>query len=449
MGLIVTSYRLCFVYIPCSVVVFHLSIPFRISSRCLSPPRQRWPFEPCFLGRSSDATNQRSPAMSTPSQSDGGTPKARPTSFPAPSSSYQAFQLPTSTSEGSPLHSHTLNPASTSVARTTPYLDIRPSLGNRSVRSPPPIEFLAASTSQVSDLSGASKRGPNSFISEVSTQNDVSPHRGRERWRKTPKSRIVGKEEWTVFGQLMEGHRAAVSSAATRSLSRPGRNRPRRSTVTLPTSESTSSNSVTTPSRQRADRSTIQPASSSSTVTFSPRSSRPIDTHNLSSSPRSLLLNSGPMLSARHITEEPFPVIHAHEGEEALVAHHRLSTEVVDTRPPSHYDASGTKNKKPSSRSPSPSQSSHSESSDTDEEASEDSSPRPSTIVNPTKRKWFFFTLPPLTALQRNVLKCGLAYFLASLFTLVPYLASFISDISSFGHGHGKPSPSAHLISTV
>ena len=426
--------------------MLHLSIPFQISSRCPSRRRQRWHLEPYFLGRSSDATNRRSPAMSTPSQSEGGTPKARPTSFPTPSSSYQAFQLPTSTSEGSSLRPHTLNPTNTSVARSTPYLDVRPSLGNRSVSSPPPIEFLTTSTSQVSEISGTSNRGPNSIISEVSASNDVSPHRGRERWRKTPKSRIAGKEEWTVFGQLMEGHRAAVSSAATRSLSRPGRNRPRRSTVTLPTSESTSSNNVTTPPRRRADRVTLQPTSSSSTATFSLRSSRPIDTQNVSSFSRSLVLNSGLMFSARHITEEPFPVIHAHEGEEALVAHHRLSTEVVNTRPPSHYDTTGTKTKKPSSRSPSPSQSSHSESSDTDEEASEDSSP---TIINPTKRKWLSFTLPTLTVLQRNVLKCGLAYFFASLFTLVPYLASFISDISSFGHGHGKPSPSAHLISTV
>ena len=382
--------------------------------------------------------------MSSPSQSDGGTPKARPTSFPAPSSSYQAFQLPTSTSKGSSVHSHTLATTSTSVARTTPYLDVRPNLGNRSVSSPP-TEFLAPSMS----LPGASKGGSNSVISEVSALSGASPHRGRERWRKNPKSRITDKEEWTVFGQLMEGHRAAVSSAATRSLSRPGTNRHRRSTITLPTSESTSTNSFTTPPRQRADRITVQSTSSSSTFTISPRSHRPISPRNASPPPRSLAPNSGLLLSPRHITEEPFPVIHAHEGEEALVAHHRLSTEVVGTVLPSRYDTSDTRSKRPRSRSPSSSQSSHSDSSDTDEETSEDTSPRPSAIVNPTKRKWFFLPLPTLNVLQRNVLKCGLAYFFASLFTLVPYLASFISDISSFGHGHGKPSPSAHLIATV
>jgi len=400
-------------------------------------------------GRSSDATSRCSVAMSSPSQSDASTSKARPTSFPAPSSSYQAFQLPTSTSEVPSLHSHRLSTTSTATARTTPhlqYLDVRPSLGNRSVSSPP-TEFLTPSMSQVSELSGASKRGPNSVISVVSAPNDTSPHRGRERWRKNPKSRIADTGEWTVFGQLMEGHRAAVSSAATQSPPRPGRNRHRRSTVTLPTSESISSNSVTTSSRQRADRITLHPTSSS-TATVSlrrPASLRPID----NSSPRPLEPHSSLVLSPRHITEEPFLVIHAHEGEEALVTHHRLSTEVVGALPPSHYDANSTKSKKPRSRSRSSSQSSHSDSSDSDEEASEDTSPRTPPTVNLTKRKWFHFDLPTLTVLQQNVLKCGLAYFFASLFTLVPYLASLISDISSFGHGHGKPSPSAHMIATV
>ena len=402
-----------------------------------------------FPSRSSNATNRRSTVMSSPSQNDESTPKARPTSFPAPSSSYQAFQLPTSTSEGSSPHTRTIATTSTTVPRTTQYLDVRPSLAPRSVSSPA-TDLLTPSTSQVSE---ASKRGPPSFISEVIATNDVTPHRGRERSRKNPKSRITDKEEWTVFGQLMEGHRAAVSSAATlkaRSLSRPGRNRHRRSTITLPTSEYTSSNSVTAQSRQGADHVTLQ-SSSSSTANASrrmPASLTLIDTRS-TSPPRSPGSDSGIVLSPRHMTEEPFPVIHAHEGEEALVAHHRLSTEVSGTRTPSHYDANGTMSKKPRSRSPSGSESSHSDSSDSDEGTSEEISPRPSTTVNPTRRKWLSFRLPTLTALQRNVLKCSLAYFLASLFTLVPYLASFISDISSFGHGHGKPSPSAHMIATV
>jgi hypothetical protein len=47
------------------------------------------------------------------------------------------------------------------------------------------------------------------------------------------------------------------------------------------------------------------------------------------------------------------------------------------------------------------------------------------------------------------MLKCAIAYFLASLFTFVPYLASFIADISTFGKSGGVPSPSAHMIATM
>jgi len=383
--------------------------------------------------------------MSSPPERNESTPKARPTSFPAPSSPYQAFQLPMSTSENPSLYTHTLATTSTAVAQTSPYLDVRPGLGTRSVSSPP-TDFLTPSTSQVSQLPEASKNSSTSFISDLIAPNEASPHRGRERSHRNPKSKTTGKEEWTVFGQLMEGHRAAVSSAATvknRSLSRAGRNRQRRSTITLPTSDFTSSNSVAAQSRQGADRINLQPSSSSSAATA------PIDTRSTSPSSRSLGINYGVASSPGRITEEPLPVIHILEGEEALIEHHRLSTEVVGTRLPSHHDANGTKPKKPRSRSSSSSQSSNSDSSDSDGEASEEPSPRPSTTVNPTKRKWVFSRLPTLTVLQRNVLKCSLAYFLASLFTLIPYLSSLIADISSFGHGHGKPSPSAHMIATV
>ena len=396
--------------------------------------------------------------MSSSSQSDASTLKPQPTStsFPVQSTSYQAFQLPTPTPEGSTLPTHALPTTRTAGLGTSPYLDVRPAVGRRSTGSRSPAsDFLNPSASRLSGLSEASTRVSNPVIGELNSPGDASPHRGRERSHRNPKSRITDKNEWTVFGQLMEGHRAAVSSAASlksRSLSRPGRSRSRhrRATVTVPTTESTSGTSVTAQSRQGADRMTLQPTSSSSTATVSPRmpaSLRPIETDITSSSPKSF--DSGIVSSPRRITEEPLPAIHALEGEEALVSHHRLSIETVGKRPPSHRGTNGTYSKKQRSRSPSLSQSSHSDSSDssdTDEEASEEPSPRPSTL---TKRKWVFLSLPTLTALQRNVLKCSLAYFFASLFTFVPYISSFIADISSFGHGHGKPSPSAHMIATV
>lgn len=43
-----------------------------------------------------------------------------------------------------------------------------------------------------------------------------------------------------------------------------------------------------------------------------------------------------------------------------------------------------------------------------------------------------FSYLPSLTTLQRDILKCSIAYFVGSLFTFNPYLSSLISDISAF-----------------
>lgn len=57
--------------------------------------------------------------------------------------------------------------------------------------------------------------------------------------------------------------------------------------------------------------------------------------------------------------------------------------------------------------------------------------------------------VPSISTLHRNMLKCAIAYFIASLFTFVPFLSKLISDISTFGHGHGLPSPSAHMIATM
>jgi len=56
---------------------------------------------------------------------------------------------------------------------------------------------------------------------------------------------------------------------------------------------------------------------------------------------------------------------------------------------------------------------------------------------------------PKLSRLHKNVLKCALAYLIASLFTFVPYLSGFLSDIPSRGKGGGGPSPSGHMVATV
>ncbi|KAI0652901.1 Fusaric acid resistance protein-like-domain-containing protein [Cubamyces menziesii] len=57
--------------------------------------------------------------------------------------------------------------------------------------------------------------------------------------------------------------------------------------------------------------------------------------------------------------------------------------------------------------------------------------------------------IPSLTPVQRNILKCCIAYFIGSLFTFSPYLSGFIADITSDDPGDRTPSPSGHMVATV
>ena len=58
--------------------------------------------------------------------------------------------------------------------------------------------------------------------------------------------------------------------------------------------------------------------------------------------------------------------------------------------------------------------------------------------------------LPIFTNIHRNVLKCAIAYFVASLFTFSPHLSRFISDLSSYGpNDPTTPSPSGHMVATM
>ena len=64
----------------------------------------------------------------------------------------------------------------------------------------------------------------------------------------------------------------------------------------------------------------------------------------------------------------------------------------------------------------------------------------------PVKRSWFS-SLPfgqfHLSTVYRNILKCAIAYFIASLFTFSPFLSRIISDMNS------SPSSSGHMVATV
>ncbi|KAJ6538778.1 Fusaric acid resistance protein-like-domain-containing protein [Mycena vulgaris] len=90
---------------------------------------------------------------------------------------------------------------------------------------------------------------------------------------------------------------------------------------------------------------------------------------------------------------------------------------------------------------------------DSDEEYDSDSSS--STITQPPRdetisTRWFSpQRLPTVPLLYRNIFKCAIAYFIASLFTFSPYLSSFISDLTTYGDGERKPSPSGHMVATV
>lgn len=77
---------------------------------------------------------------------------------------------------------------------------------------------------------------------------------------------------------------------------------------------------------------------------------------------------------------------------------------------------------------------------------STDSSSVLTTAPPPPKRPWHSQLLQKLTLspVSRSILKCAIAYFIASLFTFSPLLAQFISDLDTSG-----PSASAHMVATM
>lgn len=80
-----------------------------------------------------------------------------------------------------------------------------------------------------------------------------------------------------------------------------------------------------------------------------------------------------------------------------------------------------------------------------------DSDPDEPTAPSAPKRSWqsFIPSLPTLTPLQKNILKCSVAYFIGSLFTFSPYLSGFIADLTGNEPGDSQPSPSGHMVATV
>jgi hypothetical protein len=89
---------------------------------------------------------------------------------------------------------------------------------------------------------------------------------------------------------------------------------------------------------------------------------------------------------------------------------------------------------------------------DFNEYASDDSYDSDHSSPTPSESESRFcarFQIPTLSRLQKNVLKCGLAYLIASLFTFIPYLSSFLADVPTHGKWERGPSPSGHMVATV
>jgi len=85
------------------------------------------------------------------------------------------------------------------------------------------------------------------------------------------------------------------------------------------------------------------------------------------------------------------------------------------------------------------------------ESDSEDSSRSsiPTSSPPPQKQRWYLKWKPPsLTTLQRNILKCAVAYFVGSLFTFNLTLSSLITSVISAGV-ENAPSKSGHMVATV
>lgn len=69
--------------------------------------------------------------------------------------------------------------------------------------------------------------------------------------------------------------------------------------------------------------------------------------------------------------------------------------------------------------------------------------------ISPPRHRFPPLQVPTIPVLWKNVLKCAVAYLIASLFTFSPYLSGFFSDISTPGAGNGRPSPTGHMIASI
>lgn len=121
---------------------------------------------------------------------------------------------------------------------------------------------------------------------------------------------------------------------------------------------------------------------------------------------------------------------------------------VVQSPVQTEFDTGGSDDDNTMSGSGNTSSESSDSESDTDYESSDagDHPPQPESRLQGLPRWFASQNLPALPLLYRNILKCAIAYSIASLFTFVPRLSGFIGSISS---DEVTPHPSAHMVATV
>ncbi|KAH8825581.1 hypothetical protein DL96DRAFT_1711406 [Flagelloscypha sp. PMI_526] len=90
------------------------------------------------------------------------------------------------------------------------------------------------------------------------------------------------------------------------------------------------------------------------------------------------------------------------------------------------------------------------ESSDDESDTETLASEQPPADPSPKKSFISLFTIPEIPLLYKNVLKCSVAYLLASLFTFIPALSLLIHDLTPWmDDKERKASASAHMVATV
>lgn len=88
--------------------------------------------------------------------------------------------------------------------------------------------------------------------------------------------------------------------------------------------------------------------------------------------------------------------------------------------------------------------------SDSDDSESDEQPASPTSLETSGQPSWFsLHRIPAIPVVYRNVLKCSIAYLIASLFTFSPHLSNLMSDLTSYGPGPHRPFPSGHMVATM